>query len=246
MLPLWLLLPLVDGVSQNVSDYCKETQARRPQRANVVLALRGDGFQPGGNGPLWHGLNVEGTMIGYSVGTTSCNVGTTNLNWFSSGADRHPLIINNMYRVKDGAIEQIGVSWVKHGFCALQQTLCGSCQSVCGGCCACRACCDVCCVASAPPPLPAISPSSSWSSSVVPRSVMRVSIRTHSLPVPSKRSTAAATSALGGSPSTAADGSEALPPLKSPKKAVPPGWMRYGLAPALRRCDECGDDVVGD
>ena len=37
----------------------------------------------------------------------------------------------------------------------------------------------------------------------------------------------------------------ALPPLKSPKKAVPPGWMRYGLAPALRRCDECGDDVVG-
>ena len=37
-----------------------------------------------------------------------------------------------------------------------------------------------------------------------------------------------------------------LPPLaKSPKKAVPPGWMRYGLAPALRRCDECGDDVVG-
>ena len=37
----------------------------------------------------------------------------------------------------------------------------------------------------------------------------------------------------------------ALPPLKSPKKAVPPGWMRYGLAPALRRCDKCGDDVVG-
>ena len=28
MLPLWLLLPLVDGVSQNVSDYCKETHAR--------------------------------------------------------------------------------------------------------------------------------------------------------------------------------------------------------------------------
>ena len=37
-----------------------------------------------------------------------------------------------------------------------------------------------------------------------------------------------------------------LPPLaKTPKKAVPPGWMRYGPAPALRRCDECGDDVVG-
>ena len=47
MLPLWLLLPLVDGVSQNVSDYCKETQARRPQRANVVLALRGESFRNG-------------------------------------------------------------------------------------------------------------------------------------------------------------------------------------------------------
>ena len=47
MLPLWLLLPLVDGVSQNVSDYCKEMQARRPQRANVVLALRGESFRNG-------------------------------------------------------------------------------------------------------------------------------------------------------------------------------------------------------
>ena len=47
MLPLWLLLPLVDGVSQNVSDYCKQTHARNPQRANVVLALRGESFRNG-------------------------------------------------------------------------------------------------------------------------------------------------------------------------------------------------------
>merc|ERR1711938_43360 len=47
MLPLWLLLPLVDGVSQNVSDYCKEMHARRPQRANVILALRGEAFRNG-------------------------------------------------------------------------------------------------------------------------------------------------------------------------------------------------------
>ena len=47
MLPLWLLLPLVDGVSQNVSDYCKEMHARRPQRANVILALRGESFRNG-------------------------------------------------------------------------------------------------------------------------------------------------------------------------------------------------------
>ena len=47
MLPLWLLLPLVDGVSQNVSDYCKQMHARNPQRANVILALRGESFRNG-------------------------------------------------------------------------------------------------------------------------------------------------------------------------------------------------------
>jgi hypothetical protein len=103
-------------------------------QADVICgALTGGGFQPGGNGPLLQGR--VGDIVAYSVGTTSCNIGTTNLNWFQSGADRHPLIINNIYRVNNGAIEQVGVSWVKHGFCALQQTLCGSCNAVCGGCC---------------------------------------------------------------------------------------------------------------
>lgn len=103
-------------------------------QADVICGvLTGGGFQPGGNGPLLHGRT--GDLIGYSIGTTSCNIGTTNLNWFQSGADRHPLIINNIFRIDDNAIEQIGVSWVKHGFCALQQTACGSCAAVCGGCC---------------------------------------------------------------------------------------------------------------
>lgn len=103
-------------------------------QADVICgSLTGGGFQPGGNGPLLHGRT--GDLIGYSIGTTSCNVGTTNLSWVASGPDRHPLIINNIYRIDENAIEQIGVSWVKHGFCALQQTLCGSCNAVCGGCC---------------------------------------------------------------------------------------------------------------
>ncbi len=32
-----------------------------------------------------------------------------------------------MYRVKNGRIEMIGMSWLKHGFTALQQTLCSAC-----------------------------------------------------------------------------------------------------------------------
>lgn len=103
-------------------------------QADVICgSLTGGGFQPGGNGPLLQGR--IGDLIAYSIGTTSCNVGDVNLDWFQSGADRHPLIINNIYRIDENAIEQIGVSWVKHGFCALQQTICGSCSAVCGGCC---------------------------------------------------------------------------------------------------------------
>jgi len=60
---------------------------------------------------------------GYSVGTSSCNIGTCWLNWFS-GTNQHPVIAQNMYRVKDGRLDQIGQSWLKHGFFALSQELC--------------------------------------------------------------------------------------------------------------------------
>jgi hypothetical protein len=39
-----------------------------------------------------------------------------------------------MYRVKNGAIEQIGLSWCKHGFCALQENICGTCTPAGSGC----------------------------------------------------------------------------------------------------------------
>ncbi len=41
-----------------------------------------------------------------------------------------------MYHLKGGRFEQLGQSWLKHGFCALQQNVCQSCSPVCGGCCA--------------------------------------------------------------------------------------------------------------
>jgi hypothetical protein len=103
-------------------------------QADVIVGdVAGNASNPGGNGPLLHG-NLGG-VVAYSIGTTSCNIGTVPLNWFQTGADRHPLIAFNLYRVMDGGIDQVGVSWVKHGFCALQQTLCGSCTPTCGGCC---------------------------------------------------------------------------------------------------------------
>ena len=70
-----------------------------------------------------------GGFFAYSVGTTSCNIGTEELLWFAN-TNVHPVIAYNMYRLHDGRFEQIGISWLKHGFTALQQNSCGcGCQS---------------------------------------------------------------------------------------------------------------------
>ncbi len=72
---------------------------------------------------------ASGGIKAYSVGTTSCNIGDTNLNWFSN-TNQHPVIGQNLYRWKNGRFEMIGQSWLKHGFFALSQGLCfNDCQS---------------------------------------------------------------------------------------------------------------------
>ena len=65
-------------------------------------------------------------ITAYGVGTESCNLGSCWLNWFQDTPD-HPVIAQNMYRLKDGRLEQIGQSWLKHGFAAVAGSLCGTC-----------------------------------------------------------------------------------------------------------------------
>jgi hypothetical protein len=73
-----------------------------------------------------------GNTYAYSVGTTSCNIGNFWLNWFQ-GTNQHPVIGQSFYRIKNGRFEQIGYSWLKHGFFALSQNLCFSdCQGTTG------------------------------------------------------------------------------------------------------------------
>lgn len=57
------------------------------------------------------------SYAGFAVGTDSWNIGDRQAIWTSSN-NQHPVIGQQMYKLKNGRFEQIGVSWVKHGFFA--------------------------------------------------------------------------------------------------------------------------------
>jgi len=48
------------------------------------------------------------SFMAYAFGTTSCNIGTAQLEWFEQPDNRHPFIPMNMYRLGNGRFEQIG------------------------------------------------------------------------------------------------------------------------------------------
>src|ERR1044072_5128949 len=71
-----------------------------------------------------------GTQVGLGVGTTSCNNGNVELDWFALPSTDHPVIPQGLYRMSGGPnnndrFEQIGESWLKHAFTALQNNACG-------------------------------------------------------------------------------------------------------------------------
>ncbi|NRA97471.1 MAG: hypothetical protein HRU14_14840 [Planctomycetes bacterium] len=73
----------------------------------------------------------SGGYDAFSLGTTSCNIGTSPLTWISS-TNQHPVIGGNLYRYdpsNGGRFTMVGMSWLKHGFFALQQSLCSSCSA---------------------------------------------------------------------------------------------------------------------
>ncbi len=79
--------------------------------------------QQGGNDTVNH-------FVGLGVGTTSCNNGDQPLDWFALQNTDHPFIPQNLYRMSAGPnnndrFEQIGQSWGKHAFLALENDACG-------------------------------------------------------------------------------------------------------------------------
>ncbi|PYJ59112.1 MAG: hypothetical protein DME74_13070, partial [Verrucomicrobia bacterium] len=82
-----------------------------------------------GDLPDMEQLGSAGTQLGLAVATTSCNNGDQPVDWFALPNTDHPVIPQNLYRMSGGAnnnerFEQIGHSWMKHAFFALEGNAC--------------------------------------------------------------------------------------------------------------------------
>ncbi len=74
-------------------------------------------------------LGSAGTQVGLAVATTSCNNGDQPLDWLQLPNTDHPVIPQNLYRMSGGIdnterFEQVGQSWLKHAFFALEDDAC--------------------------------------------------------------------------------------------------------------------------
>jgi hypothetical protein len=105
------------------------------------------GAVAGANAPVVHGPDVivgnvqsvqqfgsAGTQVGLAAGTDSCNNGDQPVDWFALPQTDHPVVPQNFYRLSGGPnnnerFEQIGQSWMKHTFEALEDTVCGPCNT---------------------------------------------------------------------------------------------------------------------
>ncbi len=67
----------------------------------------------------------------FALGVTWCNLGDLPAGWTINNTN-HPVAVQNLHRISQGRIEQIGQSWAHHQFSALQQALCSSCTPTAG------------------------------------------------------------------------------------------------------------------
>ena len=71
-----------------------------------------------------------GSEVAFTMRTVICNHGDVAMDWHRVPDPRHPFLVFNMYRLMNDRIEQIGASWVKHGYSASQSGGCGArCQA---------------------------------------------------------------------------------------------------------------------
>ena len=74
-----------------------------------------------------HRWGTIGGITAYSFAGTSCNVGTCWADWFETD-NTHPVIAQNVFKLKDGRFQQVGQSWIKHSWGADTGSMCGTCN----------------------------------------------------------------------------------------------------------------------
>ena len=77
----------------------------------------------------FHYYGTHDGIAAFSMASTSCNVGDQRADWIDGPQARNPVIAQNIYRLKDGRFEHVGMSWLKHSFCAVSEPTCGDCQA---------------------------------------------------------------------------------------------------------------------
>jgi hypothetical protein len=118
---------VVNGVAQ--SAVLPHRGGGAPNSPDVVTSVPGPDVIVG-ELPSMGQFGSSGGIVGLAVGTTSCNNGNVDLNWFAMPQTDHPVIPQNFYRMSGGPnnndrFEQIGQSWLKHAFTALTGNACG-------------------------------------------------------------------------------------------------------------------------
>ena len=122
--------PEVDAKSEkSSSDDDRDAVGRRQAMDNPIIDIAVSRIGRTGGDYLAHG--VWDGIAAFSGATTACNVGTATAEWWWDGfTARHPLIAQNLYRLSADKMrfEMIGMSWLKHSFCAINENTCGNCQ----------------------------------------------------------------------------------------------------------------------
>lgn len=77
---------------------------------------------------LYYG--TTGGISSYAMGSVSCNIATNSSHvaiWIDGAGtfgNQHPVIGGQVYRLANNRFQQIGISWLKHGFCAADASNC--------------------------------------------------------------------------------------------------------------------------
>ena len=91
---------------------------RLGQYPDVIVSSVGGSYDSSSGGMGAYG--AANGWAAYAIGSDSCNIGSHAAIWMDTGTyqNQHPVIGGQIYRLFNGRFEQIGMSWLKHGFCA--------------------------------------------------------------------------------------------------------------------------------